>query len=95
MASAGWAFYDYESAKEILTAVEPIECRPEGKVITTIEFKPEDLDVSVFRPYDEQDIKLSTVRSREQMLLGRSLRNWARGVDILVMLPVVLVGAGL
>ncbi|EAW17144.1 uncharacterized protein NFIA_005060 [Aspergillus fischeri NRRL 181] len=71
MASADKAFCDYESAQDILDAVESIECGPEEKVIATIEFKPEVLDVPVFRPYDEQDIKLSTGRSRGADAFGK------------------------
>lgn len=71
MASADKAFCDYESAQDILDAVESIECGPEEKVIATIEFKPEVLDVPVFRPYDEQDIKLSTGRSRGAYAFGK------------------------
>jgi hypothetical protein len=57
--SVGWlarlwiTLTNYKSAQDILNAVESIECRPEEKVIITVKFKLEVLDILVFRPYNE------------------------------------------
>ncbi|RAQ76875.1 hypothetical protein COH21_008703 [Aspergillus flavus] len=74
LASADKAFRDYDSTGEILDRVDLLAAtlqEGDDKSVETIHFKPNILDIPIFRPRDEQNIANTTGRSRGADAFGK------------------------
>ncbi|GMG07844.1 unnamed protein product [Aspergillus oryzae] len=74
LASADKAFRDYDSTGEILDRVDLLAAtlqEGDDKSVETIHFKPNILNIPIFRPRDEQNIANTTGRSRGADAFGK------------------------
>ncbi|KAF5860326.1 hypothetical protein ETB97_001746, partial [Aspergillus alliaceus] len=74
LASADRAFRDYKSADDVLDRVDLLSTslkKSDHKSIDIVHFKPEILNMPVFRPRDEQNIATATGRSRGADAFGK------------------------